>query len=165
MARQMGAPAKVWYINITIKMTVIIGGLLLAGHFNPDFRIDGTIDAFGLDLFGNIDTNASLHALFFGMFAVIGYVEGRYAWDNSGKKYVGNREVTEGSLGAFMGFIIMGIGLIFVAEELFVGADFTDLNWVKSVYLMIGAVLLVWLAREEIFRPKRTQKLLYYGDV
>jgi|TARA_R110002074_G_scaffold7642_3_gene32351 hypothetical protein len=159
MARQMSGSAKTFYINLTIKLTVLLGGILLAGHFNPDFRLDETIEVAGIDIFDNIDTASGLFALFFGMFAVIGYIEGRYAWDKSDTSIQTGFKV--GSLGAMLGFIIMAGGIGFAFEELFLGEDFKDLNFWKSVYLAVGVLILFWLGKEEFLFSKRSVDIIY----
>ena len=159
MTRSMSGHAKVWYANLVFKITVLLGGLLMAFHFYPDYRFDQTVMLGNYDLFSNIDTTSGLFAIFFGMFAVIGYIEGRYAWDRSEPSMISG--VKLGGIGAMVGFIIMAGGIGFAVEELFIGQDFKDLNWWKGVYLFFGVVILIWLGKEELIFNKRSVDMIY----
>ena len=158
----MNAGARVYYVNLAVKLTVILGGLLLATHFNEDWKIDQSIVVGGYDLFQNINTESGIFAIFFGIFAVVGWIEGKYAWDSSGKIAVGEKQVTLGNLGAFVAFALMLFGIVYAVEELFVGDDNNDwLNDMKSYYFLAGVIVFFWLGKEEFIFSRRALNQIY----
>ena len=152
----MDGDLKLFYLNLSIKVFILLGGIWLALHFHPEFRLDSgnILQVFGQGLFPNVDTETALISLFFGIFAIIGFIEGKYAWSKSDDNIYGTGKV--GNLGAIIGFGLMIVGFIVIVEELFIADDYVQLNEFKSWYFIIATILFFWLGKEEFIYSRST---------